>query len=244
LSFELHPALNGARACIFDAGGTLVHPDWPRLSHIAEKVSGKAFEAGEMDLAFGEMLRAVGIEMQCAGFVLPDDMKRPQWTFRRMYAALGLDEVTCERVVQQLDGAHQERHLWCGVGSEVPRVLDELKRQGLLLAVISNTEDGRLSDSLDAAGISDRFDLLIDSHLVGHRKPDAAIFRLALGRLEVEADDAAYVGDSYLHDALAARAIGLRGILLDPLDLYPESVCPRVKSLSDLIRQESEVSQE
>lgn len=236
LSFDLHPTLNGARACIFDAGGTLVHPDWQRLSHAAEKVSGRAFEPSEMGRAFGEMLRAVGTEMQREGFVLPDDMKRPHWTFRRMYGALGLDEVSCESLVQILHGAHLERHLWCGVDSEVPRVLDALKRQGLLLAVISNTEDGRLIDSLSAAGIADRFDLLIDSYLVGYRKPDAAIFRLALERLKLEADEAAYVGDSYVHDALAARAIGLRGILLDPLDLHPESVCPRIKSLSDLIK--------
>jgi HAD superfamily hydrolase (TIGR01509 family) len=232
----LHPALNSARACIFDAGGTLVQPDWPRLSQIAEGVSGRAFEASDMGRAFGEMLRAVGVEMQREGFVLPDEMKRPHWPFRRMYGALGLDEAACDSVVEKLDGAHLERHLWCGVNADVPHVLDELKRQGLLLAVISNTEDGRLVDSLEAAGVADRFDLLIDSHLVGKRKPDAAIFRLALERLEVEADEAAYVGDSYVHDALAARAVGLRGILLDPLDLHPESICPRVRSLSDLIQ--------
>ncbi len=231
----LHPALNGARACIFDAGGTLVHPDWSRLSQIAERVSGRGFEASEMGRAFGEMLRAVGVEMQREGFELPDDMKRPHWTFRRMYGALGLDEVTCDSVVENLDGAHLERHLWSGIDSKVPPVLDELKRQGLLLAVISNTEDGRLVDSLEAAGIAGRFDLLIDSHLVGRRKPDAAIFRLALERLGLEADEAAFVGDSYVHDALAAQAVGLRGILLDPLDLHPESICPRVRSLSELI---------
>jgi HAD superfamily hydrolase (TIGR01509 family) len=235
----IHPALNGVRACIFDAGGTLVHPDWPRLSHIAEKVSGRAFEAAEMGRAFGEMLKAVGIEMQREGFVLSDDMTRPHWTFRRMYGVLGLDEVTCDSVVGDLDGAHLERHLWCGIDSEVPRVLDELKRQGLLLAVISNTEDGRLIDLLDAAGIAERFDLLIDSHLVGYRKPDAAIFRLALERLELKADEAAYVGDSYVHDALAARAVGLRAILLDVHDLHPESVCPRVRALSELIQSSS-----
>jgi len=114
------------------------------------------------------------------------------------------------------------------------RMLDGLKQQGLILAVISNTEDGRLTDSLDAADISNRFDLLIDSHLVGHRKPDAAIFRLTLDRLGIEPHEAAFVGDSYVHDALAARAMGLRGILLDPLDLHPESVCPRIKTLDEL----------
>ncbi len=234
LAVVLHPALNGARACIFDAGGTLVHPDWPRLSRIAEEVSGRSFKSGEMVRAFGEMLRAVALEMHGEGFMLPEEMKRPHWTFRRMYVALGLDEATSGGVVERIAASHLERHVWCGLDPEAPRVLDELKRQGLILAVISNTEDGRLIDSLDAAGLSDRFDLLIDSHVVGLRKPDAAIFRLALERLELEAHEAAYVGDSYAHDALAARAIGLCGILLDPLDLHPESVCPRIKSLKNL----------
>jgi HAD superfamily hydrolase (TIGR01549 family) len=234
LPVVLHPALNGARACIFDAGGTLVHPDWPRLSRIAEEVSGRSFDPSEMGRAFGEMLRAVGLEMRREGFVPPEEMKRPHWTFRRMYGALGLDETTSAGVVERIAASHVERHVWCNADPEAGRVLDELKRQGLIVAVISNTEDGRLIDSLEASGISDRFDLLIDSHLVGHRKPDAAIFRLALERLELEAHEAAYIGDSYVHDALAARAIGLRGILLDPLNLHPESVCPRIKSLGDL----------
>jgi HAD superfamily hydrolase (TIGR01509 family) len=231
----LHPALDGARACIFDAGGTIVHPDWPRLSRIATEVSGRTFQSQEMGRAFGEMLRAVGIEMQSEGGALADEMKRPHWTFRRMYAALGLDEATCAAIVQRLAISHVDRHIWCGPDTAASRVLDELKRQGLILAVISNTEDGRLTDSLDAAGISHRFDLLIDSHLVGYRKPDPAIFKLTLKRLGLEAHEAAYVGDSYVHDALAAQAIGLRGILLDPLELHPESICPRIKSLDDLV---------
>ena len=212
-----------------------MHPDWPRLSCIAEEVSGRVFESCEMGRAFGEMLRSVGMEMQRKGFVLPDEMKRPHWTFRRMYSALGLDDANCAAIVERLAASHVERHVWCSVDPEAPAVLEELKRRGLIVAVISNTEDGRLIDSLHAAGISDYFDLLIDSHLVGHRKPDAAIFRLALERLELEAHEAAYIGDSYAHDALAARATGLRGILLDPLDLHPESICPRIRSLSELI---------
>jgi HAD superfamily hydrolase (TIGR01549 family) len=230
----LHPALKGARACIFDAGGTLVHPDWPRLSRIAEKISGRLFEPSEMSRAFGEMLREVGIEMQREGFVLPEEMKRPHWVFRRMYGALGLDEISCAAVMERIADSHLERHVWCGIDEEVPEVLNELKRQGLLVAVISNTEDGRLIDSLAASGIADSFDLLIDSYVVGHRKPDAAIFQLTLEGLGVEAHEAAYVGDSYAHDALAARAVGLRGMLLDPMDLHPESICPRIKSLSEL----------
>ena len=234
MSVNLHPALNGARACIFDAGGTIVHPDWVRLSRIAADVSGRSFNSEEMARAFGEMLRAVGIEIQAEGFVLPDEMKRPHWTFQRVYAALGLDETACAAVIERLAASHAQRHVWCSPDPAASRVLDDLKQQGLILAVISNTEDGRLIDSLEAAGISDRFDLLIDSQLVGYRKPDEAIFRLTLERLGVEPHEAAFVGDSYVHDALAARAVGLRGILLDPLDLHPESICPRIKTLGEL----------
>ena len=212
-----------------------MHPDWPRLSRIAADVSGHTFEFGEMGRAFGEMLRAVGHEMQSEAFVLPDEMKRPHWTFRRMYTTLGLDEAACAAVIERLAASHLERHVWCGPEAAAADVLDELKRQGLILAVISNTEDGRLIESLDAAGLADRFDLLIDSHLVGYRKPDPTIFELTLKRLGLEAHEAAYVGDSYALDALAAQAVGLRGILLDPLDLHPESICPRIKSLEDLV---------
>src|SRR6185436_9013313 len=106
----LHPALTGARACIFDAGGTLVHPDWPRLCRIAHEVSGRSFESTEMSRAFGEMLKAVGVEMQREGFVLPEEMKRPHWTFRRVYSDLGLDDASCAKVVERLQESHVDQH--------------------------------------------------------------------------------------------------------------------------------------
>jgi HAD superfamily hydrolase (TIGR01509 family) len=231
----LHPSLSGARACIFDAGGTLVHPDWPRLASFAAEVAGREFGAVELERALKGTLKMVGLEMQREGYVTPPEHRRPHWVFRRMYGSLGLDEDQCGRVIEHASAAHVERHLWCGLDPEAPRVLEELKRAGLLVAVISNTEDGRLQDSLGAAEIADRFDLLIDSHLVGCQKPDAKIFHLALEQLGLEPHEAAYVGDSYAHDALAARAVGMRPILLDPLDLHHESVCPRIRSLNELI---------
>ena len=233
----LHPSLDGARACLFDVGGTLVHPDWPRLAALAEEVAGRSFGADEMRRAFGEMLKAVGAEVQRTN--APAAAERgPHWTFRRMYGGLGLDETACESLVCGVDRAHSERHIWCGVDPEAAQVIGGLKSAGLLVGVISNTEDGRLRDSLEAAGLAGLFDLAVDSHLVGCRKPDPAIFRLALAGLGVEAGEAAFVGDSYAHDALAARAAGLRAVLLDPLDLHPESVCPRIRRLGDLLPQE------
>lgn len=231
-STTLHPALVGARACVFDAGGTLIHPDWPRLAALAEEHAGRRFAAEEMRRAFGEMLKCVN-EPTPGGRVI--DQSGRHWTFRAMYGGLGLDEAACAELVGRIDAAHAERHIWCGCDPDAPRVIDEIKRQGLLVAVISNTEDGRVRDSLEAAGLAERFDVIVDSHLVGLSKPDPAIFRHALKLLGVEPGEAVFVGDSYAHDALAARAAGLAAVLLDPLDLHPESVVPRIRRLGDLL---------
>lgn len=155
-----------------------------------------------------------------------------------MYEGLGLDEAACESLVGRIDAEHAERHIWCGSDPEAPRVIDEIKNQGLLVAVISNTEDGRARDSLAAAGLAERFDVIVDSFHVGFSKPDPAIFRHALAQLQVEPHEAVFVGDSYAHDALAARGAGMRAVLLDPFDMYPEAVCPRIRSLGDLLQTE------
>src|SRR5215218_819830 len=199
-STSLHPSLQGARACVFDAGGTLVHPDWERLAALAEGHAGRRFGAEEMRRAFGEMLRGVGAPEPGRPAV---NQSGRHWTFRAMYGGLGLDEAACAELVGRIDAAHAGRHIWCGCDPEAARVIDEIKRRGLLVAVISNTEDGRARDSLEAAGLAGRFDVIVDSHHVGFRKPDPAIFRHALELLGVEPDAAVFVGDSYAHDALA-----------------------------------------
>ena len=230
----LHPALRGVRAVLFDVGGTLTHPDWERLSRLAEREACGRFAATELERAFKEGLREVDA---CVGRgVAPTvDTTRRHWTFRRMYGGLGVGAQACERLCALLDETHDERHLWCGVDPQAARVLAALRGAGLRTAAVSNTEDGRLEELIALVGLGGHFDFLIDSFVVGQRKPGAAIFRLALARLGVEPGEAAFVGDSYAHDALAALAVGMGAILLDPLELHPEAVCPRVRALAELV---------
>jgi len=49
----------------------------------------------------------------------------------------------------------------------------------------------------------------------GRVKPHRSIFEAALAALEAAPADAAMVGDSYADDIEGARALGMRGILLD-----------------------------
>ncbi|HEX8458896.1 MAG TPA: HAD family hydrolase [Pyrinomonadaceae bacterium] len=231
---RLHPALAGVRAVLFDVGGTLLHPDWERLARLASEGAGREFDAALLGRKFKEMMCAVDAAMG-RGEPAPEDTRQRNWVFRRVYRALDIDEATCASLSDRIDATHAERHLWCAPDREAERVLGALKRAGLRLAVISNTEDGRLEELLELVGLKNHFEFLIDSHVVGVRKPDAAIFELTLARLGLAPHEAVFIGDSYAHDAQAALAVNLRAILLDPLELYPDSRCPRIRALGELI---------
>jgi HAD superfamily hydrolase (TIGR01549 family) len=233
LSPRLHPLLKEARAVLFDAGGTLTHPDWERIALLAKQETGRAFETVEMQRTLYEAFRELDARLS-EEKVLNVHTRRQGWVFHDLFSALGIDEETCERLRLQIVAAHNEKHMWCGLDPEAPLVVNELKRAGLLVGVISNTEDGRLKELLELIDIAAHFDLLVDSYVVGLRKPDSMIFHQALEQLALKPREAVYVGDSYGHDVVGARSAGLRAILLDPFDLYKDSDCPRIHALSEL----------
>jgi HAD superfamily hydrolase (TIGR01509 family) len=91
--------------------------------------------------------------------------------------------------------------------------LRTLRARGLRLGLVSNTHRSLEAfqshfdlDDLISAGVS--------SLEHGYNKPHPSIFRTALRLLAVEPEEAVMVGDSYRHDVLGARAVGMRAILL------------------------------
>ncbi|MGH9944407.1 MAG: HAD family hydrolase, partial [Pyrinomonadaceae bacterium] len=159
---SLHPEVRGVRAVLFDVGGTLLHPDWERLARLAEAEAGRALGSVELQRAFKDLIRRVDVAM-CDGSPLPYDTGRRGWVFQSMYGALGLDDESCARLSLTVDAAHAERHLWCGLDGDAPRVLDALRAAGFAVAAISNTEDGRLEELLEMAGLGQKFDFALDS---------------------------------------------------------------------------------
>lgn len=78
------------------------------------------------------------------------------------------------------------------------------------LGLISNAWSG-LREVLQRLGLLEIFDAVVISAEVGRMKPDPEIFRLALGRLGVAPEAAAFV-DDLPENVQAARALGLYGI--------------------------------
>ncbi len=87
-----------------------------------------------------------------------------------------------------------------------------LRAKGIQTAVVSNCSRSTRG-VVDRLGLEDEVDAVILSFEVGSTKPDPAIYRAALGRLEVAPERAVFVDDQARY-CDGARSIGIRSFLI------------------------------
>lgn len=102
--------------------------------------------------------------------------------------------------------------------------LQRLKAKGIKLGIITNGSIGSQHSKIDQAGLRTYFDDIIVSDEVGCKKPDQAIFKLALERLGVEAQACLFVGDHPVNDIQGASEAGLTPIWLQGFCQWEPSV--------------------
>ena len=95
--------------------------------------------------------------------------------------------------------------------AENRHVLQSLRDRGVPMALVSNFY-GNISTILADAGIGMYFKKVIESAVVGVRKPDPAIFALGVRALGLPASRVLVVGDSYGKDIAPAYSIGCHTI--------------------------------
>jgi len=105
-----------------------------------------------------------------------------------------------------------ERHENFMLFEDALPVLGDLRRRGLKIGLVSN---GARDLEEFAAHHGLEVDAAVGSRAHGRIKPDASIFVAALSALGATAEETAMVGDSFEDDIEGARALGIRGILLD-----------------------------
>ena len=81
------------------------------------------------------------------------------------------------------------------------------------LVLVSNFY-GNIESVLKDFGLDHLFGAIVESAVVGIRKPDPAIFRLGVDKLGFPADEIVVVGDSYDKDIVPATRIGCQTIWL------------------------------
>jgi 2-haloalkanoic acid dehalogenase type II len=189
------------RAVFLDALGTLVELEPPWI-HLREFVPDRIGDE--------TLIRAVRAEM--AYYRAHAGEGRDQASLadlRRRCAELITRELGSEISVEQLLSAVR----FATYPDALP-ALAGLREQGLKLIVVSNW-DVSLETVLGHCGLARLLDDVVSSAAAGARKPDPAIFEIALGLAGCEPGEALHVGDTPEEDVEGARAAGIRALLLD-----------------------------
>jgi len=125
----------------------------------------------------------------------------------------------------QFDKSHEELcrqyHLAAENISPLPgaqKVLAALKNAGFLLGLVTNTSlpHSVIKAEFDRLSLYDYFDTVVCSSEIVFRKPDRAMFDVALRSLNVQPAEAMFVGDDYRADVVGAKQAGLKAVWLNP----------------------------
>ena len=145
---------------------------------------------------------------------MPLDAARRE-RFRRLFAAAGApadDESIDAAAAAYRTGYQRVRQPVAGAA----RLLRAVKPHARI-GIVSNNLLEEQRDKLAHCGLEGDIDVLVVSEEAGVSKPDPAIFRIALERLECPADAAVMVGDSWAADIVGAVNAGIRAIWFNPL---------------------------
>ena len=99
---------------------------------------------------------------------------------------------------------------------------------------------GNMHTVLEEFGLDHLFKEVVESSVVGVRKPDPEIFRLGVKALGLEPSETVMIGDNYEKDIVPAHSIGCHTIWLSPhSDKGDGSVChlPEILSYLDSLKR-------
>ncbi len=218
-------------AVFFDVDFTLIHPG-PRFQGEGYRQS-CAEEGITVDPSrFESAVRMASSALDSAD-QLYDDAIFINYTRRiiELMGGTGPAVLTVARRLYEEWAEHQHFALY----EDVPGSLRVLATSGVRLGLISNSH--RCLDSFRSHfELDGLISVTVSSLEHGFLKPHPSIFRTALERARVRADEAAMVGDSLAHDVDGARSVGMRGILL-----VRGGDAPAVESGIDVIRTLTEL---
>jgi putative hydrolase of the HAD superfamily len=223
------------RAVFFDVGETLVHahPSFPQL--FADVLAREGHPVG-VD-AVHEQLHHVGDRFSQAAsggelWTTSPERSRAFWmsVYERFLDGLGLPAGDGLRETLYLAFTDLANY---ALFDDVAPALSELRGSGVTLGIVSNFEEW-LERLLEQLGVADAFEVRVISGVEGIEKPDPRIYRIALERAGVAAEQAAFVGDSPEFDVDPPAALGMFPVLIDRRERHPSFAGIRIRRLSEL----------
>jgi putative hydrolase of the HAD superfamily len=94
-------------------------------------------------------------------------------------------------------------------------IVNTIKMQ-VKVAIITNGSTQRQKAKIIKTNLNSCFDIIIISEEVGFSKPDKRIYELALNKLNVQPEDALFVGDDIVKDIGGCQSANIKGIWFNP----------------------------
>ncbi len=98
---------------------------------------------------------------------------------------------------------------------DVPGLLAAAEKEGLPVALLTNSAQSPTRVKLEALDLVERFEVVVTTDTLGFGKPDPRVYLEACRLLGSEPDRVVCIGDSLEWDVLGAEAAGLRAVWLD-----------------------------
>ena len=115
--------------------------------------------------------------------------------------------------------------------SGVVDTVRELQARGVRHCIITNNAKEFADSWRTLIPVDELFDEVVDSSAVGLRKPNPAIYELALARLGVTDTSRTVFLDDFEPNVAAARALGMHGVLVE----HPDPAMAELRRLTGLV---------
>lgn len=120
----------------------------------------------------------------------------------------------------------------------VSSTLNELRKRGYKLVILSDAPRVQAWIRLAAMGIQDKFDYVITFDDTKRKKPDKKPFLLALKKLNLKPEEVVMIGDSVNRDLKTANRLGMKTVLAKYGQTQKESgrVDYKINNISQLLK--------
>jgi 2-haloacid dehalogenase len=217
--------LDGIRACVFDAYGTLFNVHAP-VKQVAAALGDKADSVSKMwrdkQLQYTWLRSLMGAH---ADF--------------RIVTADALDYALAAHGVDDADLREKLLELYMRLDAypDARSCLAALKSKGVTTAILSNGSPEMLAAATTSAGLADHLDHVLSIEAVGVYKPDMRVYQYAVDEIGVPAADTVFVSMN-AWDASGAAYFGFRVARLNRLDTPPDNlpgeIAATIRTLDDV----------
>jgi 2-haloacid dehalogenase len=218
--------LEGVRACVFDAYGTLFDVGSPvakLATELGEKAHGLTALWRQKQLEYTWLRSLMGVHADfwhVTGDALDFSLE-----------ALKIDEAGLRDELMTL-------YLKLEVFPDVAEALKALRARSKRLAILSNGSPSMLDSLVRAAGLEKLFDLVLSVEDVGIYKPSRRVYRHAMQKLQIQDAPSICFVSANSWDAQAAAQFGFQAVRLmrgaGQDDRIPGKVTARIAALGEL----------